>query len=251
MTTISELVKQAMREGNLIALSTDLTDDEQSEAITLLNRFLDSLYGSELGEFTQDWPVPPTHTSPVAARQPQQPRSEEAPSDVWPYPPGNVNIVLNLVSDTTIYMPQTPQDGARMTFANAGDGATYTLTVDGNGRKVNGADTVTATPAVFASQQWLYRADLGDWVALSILGADDESPLPAVYDDLLALGTFIRLAPRYGRSMSSESAVTYKRILMRFKNQYRQTVDMPSQKPQVYGVPQSSANGTFFSGGFK
>ncbi len=246
MTAASEIAKQALREGNLVPLATALTPAQEAEALALLNRFITSLLGLELGEFAFDWPVPPAATSPVRARFPVNPKSVDLPSDVWPYPPGNVRIIMSLTANTTIYMPQAPDDGARMLFVNIGEGVLFNLIVDGNGRLVNGAPTVTATPAVLNTQLWLYRADLSDWTAITPLVAADESPLPDVYDDLLMTGTFIRLAPRYGRTASAETVSTLKRLMTRLKAQYRQTTIMPSAVPQPFYRPAAdTSRGSF------
>ncbi len=242
MKTASEIAEQALREGNLIALGQPITAAQEAEAIDLLNRFIDSLLGFEIGEFAMDWATPPSQTSPVPARYPIRPRSTELPSDVWPYPPGNVRIVLKLVADTTIYMPQDPDDGARFLFINIGDADTHNLTVDGNGRLVKGGATVVDTPGNLNQQLWLYRADLSDWTLVTELSAADTSPLPGFYDDLLIIGTFIRLAARYGRDTSSESAAAFARLMKRLKTQYRQTVPQPSSRPNAFYLPASDQN---------
>lgn len=237
MATAAEIVVQAYREGNLISLNTPLTPEQAAEGLLLLNNYMSSLLGFELGEFSTDWPVPPAETSPVAARFPLFPLSEKLPNDVWPYPPQNVRIILSLTADTTIYMPSRPNDGARFLFINIAGAGAETLTVDGNGRLVKGAATLVETPTVLNQQQLLYRADLGDWVSVTTLAADDASPLPLVYDDLLAIGTFVRLASRLGRSLTPELALTRGTLLKRLRTQYRQDMAQPGASPQPFLYP--------------
>ena len=239
MSTGSELATQALREGNLIDLKTALTSEQLAEALLLLNRFVESLLGFELGEFAMDWPVPPSVSSPVPANYPLLPRVSKLASNVFPYPPGNVRIILNLTAAQTIYMPKEPDDGARFLFINIGDGA-QNLTVDGNGRLIKGSKIITETATQLDTQLWFYRADLGGWtlVTLPMLGATS-SPFPSLYDDLLAIGVFIRLAPRYGRTVSAETASTFKRMKQRLTTQYRQAVPQPSADPQGFSYPAS------------
>lgn len=239
MSTGSEIATQALREGNLIDLKTPLTTDQSMEALLLLNRFVESLLGFELGDFAMDWPVPPSVTSPVPARFPLLPQVTRLASNVFPYPPGNVRIILNLTAAQTIYMPQEPEDGARFLFINIGDGS-QSLTVEGNGRLIKGSPIITETATQLDAQLWFYRSDLGSWtlVILPML-ADTSSPFPSLYDDLLSIGLFIRLAPRYGRTASAESIATHKRLMQRLMAQYKQAVPQPSADPQGFSYPAS------------
>ena len=248
MTTASELTKAALREGNLIALETDLTENQETEALGLLNRFIQSLFGFELGEFFFDWPVPPATTSPVPARFPVNPLPRNLPSDVFPYPPGNVRILMSLTADMQIFMPQDPDDGARMLFINIGDTGN-TLTVNANGHLIEGAATLADTTGNLDGTLLFYRADMSNWTTITPLLATDESPLPGLYDDLLSLGTFLRLAPRYGRGVSEESAVMYKRLLKRMKTQYRQRQPQPKDVPNGFFLPSSDLDRRGFTFG--
>lgn len=249
MTKASELVLQAFREINLTPLGKALTPEQAAEGLTLLDRYITSLYGFELGEFKMDWPAPPSSSSPVAARYPLFPSSEKLPSNVWPYPPANVNILLSLVSDTTIYLPQSPDDGARMSLINIGGVTTYILTVEGNGRLVQGASTLSGAADTLNQTKLLYRADLGDWIAIVDMVDSTESPLPKEYDTLLELGVADRLAPRYGRSLNRTQQIEFSRLLKRLKAQYRQTVPTPSASPQPFRFPASSSYGSNSSNG--
>lgn len=249
MTKASELVVQAYREINLTPLGAALTPDQATEGLTLLDRYITSLYGFELGEFKMDWPTPPSPTSPTAARFPLFPASEKLPDNVWPFPPSNVNILLTLVSDTTIYLQQNPDDGARMSLINIGGTTPDILTVDGNGRLVQGASTLSGTADTLNQTKLLYRADLGDWIAIVNMADDTESPLPKEYDTLLSFGIADRLASRNGRKLDNSQRLEFSRILRRLKAQYRQTIPQPSASPQPFLTPASSRHAAFNSRG--
>lgn len=247
MTTALTLVLNSFREGNLVPLDATtglpvVKPAEIAEGLSLLNDYVDSLYGLELGEFNFDWPVPPSQQSPVPARFPLLPKNEDLKSNVFPYPPGNVRIILNLVADTTIYMPQAPDNGARCQFINIGDPTTFSLTVVGNTRLVKGVSSFTETPGDLNGQRLLFRSDLADWAQIATLVETSESPLPALYDRLLQIGTFQGLAPRYGRSMTPELAATQNRLMKRLKAEYRQKVSMPSASPNPFFLPASDIN---------
>lgn len=256
MSTASETVKQAFREGNIVPLDATTgepvtTAGQDAEGLTLLNRFIDSLYGMELGEFIGDWPVPPELTSPVPARFPVQPKNENVASDQWPYPPGNVRVITKLVADTTLYLPQSPDDGARIELVNIGGATGFNLTLDANGRFVRGALTSTDTDVLWNGVRLLYRADLSDWTAVTTLAATDSSPFPEFYDDLLAIGTFIRLAPRYGKSITPELNETFTRLMKKMKAQFKQRQPMPKADPNPFFLPSSDQARTGFRFGSK
>tara|TARA_R110000772_G_scaffold2839_1_gene10302 strand:+ start:11284 stop:12078 length:795 start_codon:yes stop_codon:yes gene_type:complete len=247
MTTALTLVLNSFREGNLVPLDATtglpvVNQAQINEGLTILNGYVDSLYGMELGEFNFDWAVPPILISPVAANYPNFPVNNQLPSQVWPYPPGNVRILMNLQEDTTIYLAQSPDNGARVQFINIGDPTTYSLTVVGNTRLVKGVATITETPGDLSGQRLLYRSDLASWHQIAVMLETDESPLPLAYDQLLQIGTFQGLAPRYGRSMSPELIETQRRLMKRMKTDFKQKVVMPSAKPNPFQFPASDIN---------
>lgn len=221
MTIASELVNNAYREGNIVGATTTLTTEQQAEGLTALNGFLDSLYGYELGEFFFDWPLIPRNTAPVQARWPIFPRDTALQANQYPYPPPNVRILINITAPLTAYFPQAPSDGARMLFVNLASDE-QTLTVQGNGRTIDGSFTVADLPSVWAGRKYLYRADLADWRSFTALAAGDTPNLPDVYDSLLELGVLTRIGARFGRSITDDQGARLQRMLARLKAQYRQ-----------------------------
>lgn len=236
MTLVSQLITDAYREGNLIAVGKTPTTDEKTEALGRFNSFMLGLYGYDLGENLVDWQVPgKLRTAPVAADFPQLPYPSEslgffeplplaadATNDVWPYPPQNSRIVFGGTSNVTVYFTSQPNDGARMAFVANGD-ATGTITLDGNGRTIEGA-TSQAYSAPYAARQWLYRADLGDWVVVTTLALTDQCPFPAELDDLWVCGLAIRLAPRYGKQIHEGTAAAFAAAKKTMKTRYKQAM---------------------------
>ena len=156
---------------------------------------------------------------------------------------------MNLTADTTIYLNQMPDDGARMLLVNIGTAGDFTLTLDANGRLVGGAATLAGLQSVLAQTTLFYRADLGDWATFTALTLTSESPLPTIYDDFLSIGVAKRLAPRNGKKIAPELEPTYSRLRKRLKTQYRQTVGVPSAKPQPFRRPTWDPSRGFFSSG--
>lgn len=239
MTTALSIITDAYREGNLIPVGSTPTDAEQAEALRALNRFISGVFGEEMGENLVDWPAPlPQRTAPVAANYPQLPYPMGLDGDLLGvplptslsndfsfYPPKNSRIVFGGVS-ATLYLPEQPDDGSRMAVvqgSGAGDDGTAgsILTLNGNGRTIEGANTLELTDPI-TPKQWLYRADLGDWIAVTTLAIGDELPFPDDLDDLWICMLAIRLSPRYGKAVQDGTSSTAVRMMKKLKAKYRQ-----------------------------
>lgn len=244
MTLASSIITDAYREGNLIPVGKSPSTDEQTETLRRLTRFIAGVFGEEMGENMADWPVPlPQRTAPVAANFPQLPYplgldgnllggpaySTIASSFAY-YPPKNSRLVFGGVT-STVYLPEQPDDGSRMAVvqgSGAGDGGAVgqILTLNGNGRTIEAANTKTFTFASPAATpvQWMYRADLGDWVRVltTTLALTDDIGFPSDLDDLWVCMLAIRLAPSYGKTTAVETSATAARMMKKLKARYRQ-----------------------------
>lgn len=243
MTTAIKLIQAAYREGNLIAAGKQPTTDEQSEALDGLNRFVNGIFGYEMGENLADWQYPaPQRTAPVAANYPQLPRPDYVGplyNTYWaPFPPRNSRVVWGAVTGT-MYFSDKPEPGSRMAVvegSGAGDSGApgQLLTIDGNGRTIQDpADMVLKNQVVLtspvASNQWLYRDDLGQWMLCNDMELETDCPFPKEFDDFFICALAKRLAPRYGKITAAETIETARVTLSRLKARYRQTA------PTVYG----------------
>lgn len=225
MTTAAVLIQAAYRENNLIPIGTDPSTEEVTEGLAKLNRILDGLFGNEAGENLSEWPLPPPQRSaPVAAQYPLAPAAHDLPSNVWPYPPGNVRLMCSIITATTIYLQNLPNDGARVDLVDLGMAAS--LTVSGNGRLIESAAGVAAATVAFASaaagKRWFYRTDKGTWILLATLLSTDESPFPTTFDDYLLAELNIRLCPSHGKSPLDSTSEARNRGLSKLKARYRQ-----------------------------
>lgn len=220
MTTANDIIEQAYREANIVPIGKSPSTDEINEALPRLNNFIDWLFGTKLGEFVMDWPVPPSRTAPVAARFPLRPQNEQLPADVWPYPPNNVRLLNNLEADTTVYLPYRPNPGAQLEYVKiAGTG---TMTINANGRLISGGLEQVIDVALSGPLKWVYREDLANWVQRTTLTTADESPLAPDFDDLLITGLAKRIAPRFGAEVLASTQETYVEALDRLKKRYQQ-----------------------------
>lgn len=248
MTTAAELIQAAFREGNLLAAGVAATTAQTDEALGRLNNFLFALMGNELGEPLQDWPVyAPQRTAPVAANFPLYGSNVDgrlADASVWPYPPGNVRLMVSAPQAATVWLQYAPNDGARVAYVALGN-AVADLTIEGNGRMIEGATSITVEAALVAGERvWFYRADRGSWILLEPLALASDSPLPTEFDDLLITGLSIRLASRFGNEPRSGTVMTYQEQMKKLKARYRQptpTLGGSQQIPPGYqAFPQSA-----------
>lgn len=243
MTVVSDIVAAAYREGNITPVGQQPSAAELIEGLDVLNRFVKSVYGLVLGENLVDWAVPYTQrTGTVDALPPYLPGGDRPliiPANQ--YPAQNSRVVWD-GSAQTVYFPQKPQDGARMAFVKASGAANQAgpgnLTLDGNGRTIEGANTYVSTGSV-ASRAWLYRADLADWKPLVTLLASDVMPFPEELDDVWIVSTAIRLAPRFGKQTSPETLLTQKRMMATLKTRYTQEMPVDGGGTELTATDQS------------
>lgn len=237
MATVAEIIQQAFREGNFIAVGETPTPEEQAETIPRLRNLLSSLFGYEVGEQYRDWRVPAKFTPPSPLRAPFTPDGESnpSPSEMWKYPPPNSRLLVRTTQNLTVLFPVEPRDGARMQLINVGPDDTATITLDGNGRLIEDGGSVTDTLANLDGRKWFYRADLGNWIridTIDVLGDNDPTtetiPLPGEFDEVLICGLAMRLSVRFETKVDQETVRRYADVLSRLKKRYRQGEGVPS-----------------------
>lgn len=217
MTLTPDIIKEAYRESNLIAQIAEPSAGQTTEALPRLNSIVSGAYGYEVGRQLIDWPVGQEGVTNDDA-------AAYWTNDIWAYPPANMRLIAASSTPQTIYLHPQPSDGARMALIDPGARlAAAPITVDGNGRTVQGAATqVNSVDSV--AKIWFYRADLGDWVLLSLLTAadDEEFPFPIEFDDYFITMLAMRLNPRYGRSLNEASVAALARTLEKLRARYTQ-----------------------------
>ena len=222
MAFVYEIVKDAFREANLIAITQSPTLDEQTEALRLLNRFVRSIFGNEAGDKLQSAAVGTGNVTTTGS----------LPTYTFTgtsYAPLNVRLVANIITPTSINLHPDPEDGSRIGVVDAtGNFSTQNMTLVGNGRKIDGA--LTAVLAITSLQkEWFYRADLGSWMAISNLLLNDTFPFPIEFEDLFVIGLASRLNPRNGAAMDEQAVMNYKRQRSLFRARYSQSVQQASE----------------------
>lgn len=228
MATATEIVTSAYRENNLIPVGREPTAAETAEGLKKLNRLLTEVFGLVVGEHMRSWDTPPLRTSPADARYPLQPRDTRLLDEVWPYPPPNSRCIVSISAPTRIYFMPDPADGARMSVAQINcNFETSPLTIDANGRAIEGVPELVLDTNLTAPIEWMYRADLGQWVRITTLTADDPMPFPSECDDYFICLLNMRLSPAFGKQTKPDTASRYLDVRKNMKTRYRQPTLAP------------------------
>lgn len=224
MTLVSQLITDAYRSANLININTSPTSAESTEALRLLNRIINELFGNEVGQPYEEVPVGRGST-----RYAVLPSVNFAEDYSGYYIPENVRLSCTLTAATSVILPPNPQNGARFAVIDLpGNLATYNLTVNGNGRNIEGAATLTLSTNSL-NREWLYRADTGNWARLADLATSDPSPFPSRHDTFIILSLAQRLMPANDQGMSAEMVDTFRRVRSKFLADYSMKTFTPSE----------------------
>lgn len=221
MTTIRTIIADAFREAGIIAAGDSVEAAASDEALRRLNNIYKSFFGIELGEN-----LPPINYGDSGLINSYAKDANRATDIDSSYIPQNVRLIFNNDEAETLYLPPSPDDGARLAIVdNAGNLATYNVVINGNGRKIESASSITLSTDSL-TREWFYRADTGNWARVSDLTIDDESPLPGEFDDFLTTALAIRIHPRYGAETAQETVEVFNRMRKIFRARYRQTHEM-------------------------
>lgn len=209
MATASETIIGAYRELNLRAAGQALTAVQETEGLELLNEIIPASVGSEIGQEYYDLNI----------------GGEYDDNCIWEWIPENVRLVINAGAQSTLKLHPKPYDGQRVAVSDPGENlATANLTLDGNGRQIEGAATVTLNTDGL-NREWIYRADLGNWVRLTELVAADELPFPRDFDAYFRILLAMRLAPRHGRDLAQSSMIYFQSMEGKIEARYRRPRD--------------------------
>lgn len=215
MSIVAEIVESAFRESGMTNELQSATPTQTNQARDRLQAVVSSAYGFEVGEPLTDWPI---GLEGVA-----QPTEVCWVQYLWERPRINVRLIAASDDAQTVYLPAKPYDGTRIALIDpASRLAAAPITVDGNGRMVEGAQTFVAN-ANGLTKIWFYRADLGNWLPLTPLVLNGEFPFPPEFDDYFITRLAMRLNPRYGRSMTQETIGELDRTLGMLRARYSQS----------------------------
>lgn len=236
MTTVAQIINDAFRISNLVATGTAPNPNEQQEALRHLNNLVKSSFGLEAGEDLVNLALGREGISrPIG-----YPWFDDPPGEDW-YVPKNARIMANLEQATELFLHPEPDDGSRFAVIdNARNLATNNLTVNANGRRIEGARTLVLNGDGI-NAEWFYRGDLGEWIRTSPLDLTDTFPFPQEFDDFFSIMLAIRVNPSYGKSIDGQAEKMLRRAESQMRSRYGQTIFMPVELG-IYRLPHVAAN---------
>lgn len=225
MTLVSEIIIDSFRQSNLEAIGVQPSDAKLTEALRYLNRIVKSVFGNEVSEPFQSFPLGRNGISRPAG----YPWWDTVPSNDW-FVPKNTRVMLNL--DTNLYnlwLHPSPDDGSRFAAIDvSGTLGTYPITLHGNGRLIENAESIILdTPHL--DQEWFYRADLANWQKTYPLLLADSFPFPEEFDDFFITMLSIRLNPSYGAQLDPQSQLVLTRSRTQLRARYSQNIETRSE----------------------
>lgn len=221
MTFVSEIIEEAFRESGLTNELQSATPTQTRQALGRLQTIVSSSYGFEVGEPLVDWPI--------GFDQMVHPSGISWDATIWNQPRPNARLIAGNTEPQTIFLPTLIDDGARISLIDPGgrlEGAPITLL--GNGRTIEGGVSYVANTNNL-NRTWMYRADLGNWVAINPLTFTDTFPFPEEFDAYFITVLALRLNPTYGASLDPQSQLVLDRTRIRLSARYQQIRFEPSE----------------------
>ena len=224
MTTTSQIITDAFRQSNLLSINATVTTAQQTEALRYLNRIVKSVFGNEVGDPLEAFPIGRNNIN----RPSGYPWWNTTPGNDW-FVPKNVRLMMNVTQSLSLYLHPDPDDGSRFAVNDASNNlATYPATVYGNGRLIESATSVVLNVSG-SETEWFYRADLSNWQKYSPLIAADIFPFPEEFDDYFISMLALRLNPAYGSAMDPQSEAIMTRSLRQIRARYTQCIPVRSE----------------------
>lgn len=228
MTTVASIIKNALRETNLIPLGVAPTQPQIDEAFGRLTTLVESMLGNEAGENLNPFPL---GQEGINSPKGYPWWANNLPGNV--FMPFNVRVMCNLTAAGQFNLHPRPHDGARMGIVDVSQNFDiFPLTINGNGRSIEGEESMVYNTAG-EIRQWIYREDLGNWVTVIPLDPDGDMPWPPEFDDMFIIMLAMRLNPRYGQIMHPASVEVLKSSQTKFSARYSQST---SQQPSENGL---------------
>lgn len=208
MTLASEIIQKAYRKTNLIPLGATPNAEQISEALDILSALILFTIGNEAGDELLDVNY----------------GGDFDQSDVVSeWVPDNTRLLLNLDASVEIDLDPCPYEGQRFAIVDvSGNLSTANLTINGNGRNIEGAASIVEITDSTA-KQWMYRGDTANWVVIEGIASSDEMPFPEEFDQYFVLMLAAQVNPQYGQTLAMEHQDLLRNLRGRIRSRYRKT----------------------------
>jgi hypothetical protein len=225
MTLVSDIITDAYRRSNLIAVGQTPSTAQQTEALRYLNRIVKSVFGNEVGEKLEAFPIGRHNIKRPAG----YPWWNNVPDNNFYLPP-NVRVMMNIDDNTHIdlYLHPDPPFGCRFAYNFMDPGRGQSATIYGNGRYLDGSDSINLDGTT-TEAEYLYRDDLASWVKYAPILITDTFPFPIEFDDFFITGLAMVINPSYGQTLDPQSQAVFKRAAQQLRSRYHQTINTRSE----------------------
>lgn len=228
MSTLRQIITDAYRESAIIQKNSVPDAPQMQEGLDKLLMIIQNVMGEEVGGPYEDINY---GDDGVANAYSVDSNREVFIDNSYARP--SYRLLVNSTVPRTVFLDPAPYDGARFAVIDAGGTfASAPFTVAADTRKIDGQDQVTLNTNG-AIAEWMYRADLGQWVRVSPLDLDSNSPFPSQFDDYFIIKLATRLHPRYLVQTAQETLMHYREIQRKFKSRYSTTQEVNSE-PALY-----------------
>jgi len=225
MTTVSQIITDAYRQGNVIAIGTLPSAAQQEEGLRYLNRIVRSTLGNEAGEPLEAFPIGGNNIG----RPTGYPWYQSSPDGNW-FLPENKRMMVNATKATSIYLHPKPNDGARLGLSDlSGNLSTYPMTIYGNGRTVEGQISLTFNTDNI-DYEWFYDDTTGNWAR--VVPLDDLNgtfPFPEDFDFYFICMLASTLNPAYNIQADAQSVMNYNRAKSQLRARYHNIIPVGSE----------------------
>lgn len=215
MATLRKIITDAYRESGIIQKGTVPDADQMQEGLDKLLMIIDNVYGEEVGGKFQE-----INFGDGGVTNSFSSASDREIFVTNTYAKPSYRLIVNADSPKQVFLDPVPYDGARFSVIDArGNFATYPLTITAETRKIEGAKSVVLN-VNNTNTSWFYRADLGEWVKVTSLTLDDQSPFPSQFDDYFVIKLATRLHPRYLVQTAQETMMHFNELKKKFTTRY-------------------------------
>ncbi len=224
MATLRKIITDAYRESGIIQKGTQPDADQMQEGLDKLLTIIENTFGEEVGT-----PLMDINYGDSGATRPV---SVDANRDILidnKYVQPSFRLLVNISGPRAVYLDPVPYDGARLGVIDVGGTFnTAPLTITADTRKIEGNRSVVLnTPGVI--REWMYRADLAEWVRVTPLTLDDNTPFASQFDDYFSIKLATRLYPRYLVTTAPETMVHFRELQRKFRSRYNHIREVPSE----------------------
>jgi hypothetical protein len=224
VATLRKIITDAYRESGIIQKGSQPDADQMQEGLDKLLMIIENTFGEEVGQ-----PLEDVNYGDSGATRPVSVESNRDISIDNQYIRPWYRLLVNISGPREVFLDPVPYDGARFGVIDVGGTfSTAPLTITADTRKIEGSRSIVLNTSNVV-REWFYRADLAEWVRVSPLTLDDNTPFASQFDDYFIIKLATRLYPRYLVTTAPETMMHFKEMQRKFRSRYNHIRELPSE----------------------